>query len=266
MKERRKRVSRPLRLTLFGIFFLSIPIINYIGLAIRNRIPLYELRLIFAEFRILEILLICIPVFVGIGLLLVQKWGWWLFIFYSIILVFYNTFILFVEFQPYNINSFFQTLLVFSALYYFLKKDVSAPFLFRPVEFGLAASLQKKLNLLFSITDGFRKATRRAIKTEVFIDSIKIKTLDLSAGGLYGVTSQFPFSINDPVKLKLNLNKKDFELDAGIVRIDEIIDYHKKETETGTVNFKVGLAFRNLSPEVKNQIEQEIKIFLKEKQ
>lgn len=265
MKERRKRVSRPLRLTVFGIFFLSIPIINYIGIAIRNRIPLYEFRLIVDEFRILEILLICIPVFVGIGLLLVQKWGWWLFLFYSTILVFYNTFILFVEFQPYNINSFIQTIIVFSALYYFLKKDVSAPFLFRPVEFGLAASLQKKLNLLFSITDGFRKTTRRAIKTEVFIDSLKIKTLDLSSGGLYGVTSQFPFSINDPVKLKLNLNKMDFELDAGIVRIDEIIDYHKKETETGTINFKVGLAFRNLSTEVKNQIEQEIKIFLKEK-
>jgi hypothetical protein len=265
MKERRKRVARPLRLTLFGIFFLSIPIINYIGLAIRNRIPLYEFRLIVDEFRIFEIVLICIPVFVGIGLLLVQKWGWWLFLFYSLILVFYNTFILFVEFQPYNINSFFQTLLVFSALYYFLKKDVSAPFLFRPVEFGLAAGFQKKLNLLFSITDGFRKNKRRAIKIDVFIDSLKIKTIDLSVGGLYGTTTQFPFLINDGVKLKLTLNKTDFNLEAGIVRIDEIIDYHKKETEAATVNFKVGLAFRNINTEVKNQIEQEIKIILKEK-
>ena len=266
MKERRKRVSRPLRLTLFGIFFLSIPIINYIGLAIRNRIPLYELRLIFAEFRILEILLICIPVFVGIGLLLVQKWGWWLFIFYSIILVFYNTFILFVEFQPYNINSFFQTLLVFSALYYFLKKDVSAPFLFRPVEFGIAAGFQKKLNLFFSITDGFRKNKRKPFHTIVSIGNIKLKTIDLSSGGLYGTTALFPFTINDGINLKVTLNKKDFDIAAGVVRIDEIIDYHKKENEAGNINFKVGLAFRNLSPELKNELEQEIKINLKEKQ
>jgi hypothetical protein len=245
MKERRKRIARPFRLTLFGTFFLSLPLINYIGIAIRNQYAIYEFSSIINEYRLFELVLLIIPLLVGIGILLVQKWGYYLFISYSAILIFYNSLLLLLEPKPYNINSFIQTIIIFSAVFYFLKKEVSSPFLFRPLEVGWKPYYQKKVNQMFSITEGFRRSKRKPIKIEIFIDTIKLKTIDFSEGGFYAQTNQFPFSINEEVKLKFKLDQKDFSLKGGVVRIDEI----QSNQSSKPLQYKVGIAFRNLTKE-----------------
>ena len=78
--KKRKRIHRPKTLIFFGIFFLILPFINYIGIAIRFKHRLVEIANILGELHSLEMILLAIPVFVGIGILLVQTWGYYLFL------------------------------------------------------------------------------------------------------------------------------------------------------------------------------------------
>ena len=126
--KRRKRVSRPKTLLFFGLFFLSIPIWNYFSVAYYSSVPFSELKLVFKNFQVIELLILFGSLIVGTGLLLVKRWGWYGFLIYAGFFIFYNLYTLITNPIIYNVGAFFQTILGFTAITYFLRKDISAPY------------------------------------------------------------------------------------------------------------------------------------------
>jgi hypothetical protein len=58
---------------------------------------------------------------VGTGILLVKRWGWFLFLFYSILVLFYNAMVLISEPSDTNILTLVQSAIGFGAMFYFFK-------------------------------------------------------------------------------------------------------------------------------------------------
>ncbi len=224
MNNRRQRMKRPKTLLFFGVLFIILPLLNYLGLAFRFNLSLFQVKAILREIGKIEIILLLFPVLVGIGLILVKKWGWWLFLFYSITLILNNTITLIKDYHMYNIGALVQTVLAFAAIFYFLKKDISAPY-------------------MKMYPRGWRLEKRNPIQIQVRINSIDKVTKDISDAGFYVDWIDCPFEINEEVRVEIETDVDKRYFSAGIVRKDE----------AGT-----GFAFRQLSADDRIWIAKKI--------
>lgn len=199
--ERRKRVRRPPTLTLFGIAFLLMPIINYVAIAVRMGSGILDVAGVFAKLNPFEIGLLFGSLPVAVGLLLVKKWGWWLFLLYSIALIGYNATIF--ALQPFagNLGAVLLALFGMLAVAYILRNDISAPY-------------------VKMYPRGWRLQKRKPLVFEIVVNDIMRRTKDAHERGVY---IEWPGCGLDPgagVKLKFRLNENRYDLAGGIVRTD----------------------------------------------
>lgn len=219
--ERRKRISRPLPVIIFGILFLILPFVNYVNFAYHFQIPFQEFGKVFKIVDTIAIILAIVPFAVGTGILLVKRWGWFLFLFYSILVLFYNAMVLISEPSDTNILTLVQSAIGFGAMFYFLKPDISAPYM---KMYGR----------------GWRFQVRKPIETDIAVNDLKLRTRDLSSTGFYVEWPNCPHELNQEVKVTLVIEKQTLELKAGVVRLD---------------NVGAGIAFRSLDPATSKTIK-----------
>lgn len=214
MSDRRKRISRPLPILVFGSVFLLLPIVNYINFAYQLEVSPKDFSVILSRIDSIALILAIFPVVVGIGILLVKKWGWWSFLAYSVTVLFYNLIVLISEPNQLisNLLNLVQSLIGFSAMFYFLKPDISAPYM----------NVDKR---------GWRFQKRKPIEIPIFLNGVPTKSIDLSATGLYVEWKGSDFELNQEVDISFEFALTKFSTKAGIVRIDAV---------------GLGLAFRNL--------------------
>ncbi|MBK8397316.1 MAG: PilZ domain-containing protein [Leptospiraceae bacterium] len=201
--ERRKRISRPIPIIVFGVLFLILPFINYVNFAYQFQIPFTNVMEVLKTVDIVAIFLAVIPFAVGIGILLVKRWGWFLFLGYSGMVLFYNSIVLISEPSELNILTLIQSFVGFSAIFYFLKPDISAPYM---KMYGR----------------GWRFQKRKPIEVEISIDGKKLKTKDLSSTGFYVEWIEFPYELNQELKVSFPIDALTLELKAGVVRLDSL--------------------------------------------
>lgn len=127
-KDRRKRLKRPKTLLCFGTLFLILPIINYFYIANQLEFNYKEFSVVLKSIDSFALFLLIIPIFVGIGILFVQKWGWWLFLIYSILLIVYDIYALILSPTYFNIGVLLRSIFGIFAIIYFTRKDISAPY------------------------------------------------------------------------------------------------------------------------------------------
>jgi hypothetical protein len=111
---KRKRLSRPKTLVIFGILFLLLPFQNF--------------RIILFHSDIFALFLMLLPIPVGIGIINVKRWGWQLFFVYASLLILYNLQVFVFNFKLYNFAALFNSIIGFVAIAYFARKDISAPY------------------------------------------------------------------------------------------------------------------------------------------
>jgi PilZ domain len=220
--ERRKRISRPLPVIVFGILFLILPIINYVNFAYHFQIPFQNVGEVLKTVDIIAVILAVVPFAVGIGILLVKRWGWFLFLFYSVLVLFYNAMVLLSDPTETNILTLIQSTIGFAAIFYFLKPDISAPYM---KMYGR----------------GWRFQVRKPVETDIAVNDLKLRTRDLSPTGFYVEWLNCPYELNQGVNVTLIIEKKTLELKAGIVRLDSI---------------GVGIAFRSMDAETTKTIKE----------
>ncbi len=201
--ERRKRIARPIPIIVFGILFLILPILNYINFAYQFQIPFQNFVEVVKTVDTIAVVLSIIPFAVGIGILLVKRWGWFLFLAYSIMVLFYNTMVLISEPSELNILTLVQSTVGFAAIFYFLKPDISAPYM---KMYGR----------------GWRFQKRRPIEADLIINGLKLKTRDISATGFYVEWRDCPYELNQEVNVSFPMETQILELKAGVVRLDSL--------------------------------------------
>lgn len=190
-------------------------------------LPLTKFRIILFHSDIFAILLLLMAFVVGIGLLSVRRWGWYFFLFYASCLILYNMQVFYLSPKLENFIFLFNSLVGVFAVFYFSKKDISAPY-------------------FKMYPRGWRLQMRKPIVVEVEIDNAKFKTTDLSLGGFYILWSDCNYEINQEISFKIFIEDKVHSLKAGIVRLDE----------NG-----VGIAFRTLSSAIIKDLENFLKKF-----
>ncbi len=120
---------RPPALFLTGMLCLLWPLLNIVYLEAAFRVILSARPGINDGLLPLHILFIVFPVFIGAGLLLVRRWGLYMLVAYSGILILYNAVILFLNPVEHNTVSLIQTGLVSALLFFLVHRDLSASFM-----------------------------------------------------------------------------------------------------------------------------------------
>jgi len=200
--ERRRRVSLPWTLLIFGVIFLILPFMNYWAMAQRFQIPLRYPGIVLRHINIFELILLLLPFLVGAGLILVKRWAWYLFLGYSAALMAYNTVILILSRRFYNASALVQTALFVAAAFYFLRKDISAPY-------------------MKMYPRGWRLQKRKPVIVDVIVDGIRRRTTDVSDSGFYVEWEDCYRSPGEEVHVTFRLGENDYSSRAGIVRVDE---------------------------------------------
>ena len=205
--ERRKRVQIPKSILFSGILLLSFPAINLVYLHFYYEISVWE---------VLEVLdwkyiffFVCAPV-LGIGLLFVRKWAWWGLLVFSGALVSFDAITLFSTPDKFHIFSLGFTFAGFTLLFFFLRKDIAAPY------FKLYPR-------------GFRAEKRDPIQISVNVDGQLFTTKDVSETGIYVNWKDCNRNLGDEVLLEFPESKsleKNLQnvvtatRKGGVVRID----------------------------------------------
>ncbi|HMU84024.1 MAG TPA: PilZ domain-containing protein [Leptospiraceae bacterium] len=200
--ERRRRIRRPWTLLLFGIVFLLLPFINYFAITQQLHLNWKHAWLGLKMLSVPEIILTVFPFVIGIGLLMVKRWGWWLFLSYAAILIVYDLFTIVRSPGAYNGLALAQSVLGIAAVIYFVRKDVSAPY-------------------MKMYPRGWRLQKRRPIQFEVIVDGIRRKTADASESGLFVLWDECYREPGEEVQVTFTLQGNQYTCRAGIVRVDE---------------------------------------------
>jgi hypothetical protein len=190
-------MQKPWLINAFSVLFLLLPFGNYAGRAWVNHTPWSQPGVVLAGASPLTLAIIFFPFLVGIGLLAVRNWGWWLFVLYAPALIAYNIWVVFRRPVLYNAGALAQAVIAFAAIGYFLQRDVYAPY-------------------LASSPRGWRKKKRIPLQLDVSLDGKAFKTRDVSDLGCYVLWPACGKAVGDTVKLRV----AELELTGTVARVD----------------------------------------------
>lgn len=231
LKERRRRVVRPVRLTLIAVFFLLLPIANYVIRAVMHDVSMLNPREVFDNIDTLPLILMLAPWLVAVGLFFVRIWGWYAAVVYGMLLLGYNFYALVANPTLYNFFTLSQVIVAALIIYLLGEQDLAAPY------FDYSRR-------------GWRGHARKAVRINVSVNGKPFVTSDMSNAGLCIIWRECPLQLNNAVDLNVippentDTSGELLELRGGVARIDG--DY-------------IGIAFRGLSRKQRKTIERMLK-------
>jgi len=121
--------KRPLSIVIIATIYLLEPFGNLIQAAYVNKLPLYGEDSILSHLIWSDWIILCLFPLVAFGIYSVRKWGWYLFVGFSVLLISYNLYVYF----HLNPNYRFETVLLFILIItglsaVFFRKHVYSPY------------------------------------------------------------------------------------------------------------------------------------------
>ena len=199
IRDERKRYQKPFLLLVISVGFILAPVFNTIYNSLFLHINIVH---VWRGYHPLAYLLMSICILNGIGLLLLHRWSWYLFLVVAVTILSYNLYCLTEMVNVYNISLFAQSLGLFLVIAYFLRMDILAPF-------------------FATEPRGFRKAKRTKTQVNILVDNLKFVTEDISSIGLSVAWPDCNKNIGDEVGISFLMHSKPVEIKAGITRIDK---------------------------------------------
>jgi len=193
----------PLTIKIIGLFYLLTPVFSYLWTAYAQGIPFWDFANLLRLFSPMALVLNLAGLILGVGILGVKRWGYFLFLGFNLYLVGHGLYLISLGGMTKQfIWNLFITLLPFFLNMYFLNKEISTPY-------------------LTLIPRGFRKKWRieiplaGAIKVNPF-EILKMKTMDISPTGfLASVDGKIDLGSTVVVQMKLD---GDWEAPAELMR------------------------------------------------
>ena len=227
-RNRRRREKRPKRVTFIACAFLLMPIYNILILSYYYKLSPAQLPKLLFQLNYLQLSFLFGSIIVGLGLLLIKKWSWYIFLGYTSSLIMYNIYGIISFPARYNYLSLIETTLLFVAMFYFLRRDIYAPYKYHQ-------DGEKR---------GFRREKRQQKEVTITIQGKKFTAENISRSGFYVKWKNCPYKKNDLLKVITSWKGLSFLAAVGIVRID---------------NDGVAMAYRNLSSEDRLRLKVIIK-------
>ncbi|MCB1193279.1 MAG: PilZ domain-containing protein [Leptospiraceae bacterium] len=205
----------------FGILILFLPVTYYYSISLKYEESFFLPIKVLKRINISDISLLFTALFSGIGLLMLKKWGWYLFII-PISLLVHNA-IYFSKYpNAYNVYSLIHTSLLLLAIMVFLQRDIFLPYIKRNWH-------------------GFRREERYLIETVVKINEADRMTENISSGGMLVSWLNCEIPKNQEVSLSFELGGELFVCKGGIVAVQEE---------------NVNIAFRNIDKKTQKRLKK----------
>jgi Tfp pilus assembly protein PilZ len=220
----------PIRLLLIGFLFVFLPVISYFNTAAMLNVSPTEFRTVMNSFipskaavnsaypvtqgnilfeflfRYYRVLLNGLGFIVGLGLLGVKRWGYFLFLFFNAILIIDSISRLFTDsFSQRFVVNFVLTLFYFSILQFFLSKDISTPYLTL-----VPRSFRKKWRVAIPISGRIENSLNQ---------TVPVTTVDISPTGCLAEVEGL-LELNGTYNVVLNLDSE-WEVKAKAVREED---------------------------------------------
>ncbi len=227
MKRPRPSTSPPARnypplFLLFVTALLVAPLLNVAGLVLNPGGGLSELPARLSRLGVPTLILRFVPPFIGVGLLLVNRFAWYAVLAYAALLTGVHAHALTTHPLLSNVHDLLGTLFGLSLMLYFLSKNVYAPF-----RHGRGG--------------GWRRSRRLPVRLGVVLDGMHLLVRDLSVKGMFVYWASHPLNPGDQVAVSLTLGNTTLHLPARVARA----------TRRG-----VGLEFLSVTREQKKAIKR----------
>jgi Tfp pilus assembly protein PilZ len=216
--------QRPWEIILISIIYILAPIGNILQAMFINHSTFIDL---IHQFKVIDwLILISYPV-IGVMVFTVKKWGWYLFIGFSFILIVLN-----VIGYLRNINYSFMMLVVFNVLIIgitalFFRRHVMSPY-FNPRVRWWEVPARFKLNLTATL-----HSDQNIIESQI---------LDISKSGCF-VQTETPLAINDKIWLEIKFSDKEVDCFGKVVRT---AGSKEEKNGYGIMFLSIGKESRNL--------------------
>ncbi|MCB1143167.1 MAG: PilZ domain-containing protein [Leptospiraceae bacterium] len=196
----------PLPIILIGVFYLLNPVISYLATAYVSGIPFWEFTSLVKLFSVRALGLNLVGFVLGVGILGVKRWGYFLFLFFNFLLILHGFYLLIsFGFTQQFIWNLFVTIFPFVLNLYFLNREISTPY-------------------LTLIPRGFRKKWRIEVPLtgKVLVEggstSYSLKSMDISPTGILAKVDGMILP-ESKVIITLDLDEE-WSVDAEMVRIE----------------------------------------------
>ena len=224
--------KRPLSIVIVAVFYFLEPFGNLIQAAYINQLPLFGEESILSSLLWSDWIILALFPVVGVGIYLVKKWGWYLFLSFSALLIFYNIFV----YKYLNPNYSLETVLLFiltttAISAFFLRKNVYAPY-FNPRLrwWENATRYRSPLNTVLFTNQG----------------AVPCKTLDISETGCF-VNYHEEMPLDSQVMIGFHYDGEDISCMGKVV-------HHRSETDKENQGY--GIMFQAMPVETKKRIRQ----------
>jgi len=131
---------------------------------------------------------------------MLQKWGWYLIVIYSIFSISINSYVSIMIPSDYNVAALFQALFSMFIFTYFLRREIKDAF-------------------FKSGFRGWRNTERYSIATDISVNGKLCRCINLSPGGCAVSWAGCPLGVQMPVSIRFQIRKKIFNLQGKIARI-----------------------------------------------
>lgn len=200
-----KNLPKPI--LVIGLFYILTPAFSYFATAETLEIPILSFKNVFATFPPLSVALNLMAFILGVGILGVKRWAYFIFLAFNFILIAHGSLLIFSNgFEEKLLWNMLYTLVPFLLITYFLTKEISTPY-------------------LTLIPRGFRKKWRTELPVGGLVtlednSTLRMVTMDISPTGcLAKVDGDVPE--NSKVTIKLDLDGVDWKAPALWVREED---------------------------------------------
>ncbi len=225
--------KRPLSIIIIALIYLFEPFGNLIQAAYVNNLPLFGENSILSHLFWSDWIILGLFPVVALGVFMVRKWGWYLFIGFSVLLIAYNLFVylyLNPNYQLYTVLLFILIVTAMSAV--FFRKHVYAPYFNPRLRWWEVASR-------YNITLAAKILTNDT--------SLDCRLLDISASGCF-VNYAGDLAVGESVLLIIQFGEDEIKCMGKIVR---------KSTKTDQSG--CGIYFQTVSKETRLKLKRLIK-------
>ena len=225
--------KRPLSIIIISLIYLFEPIGNLIQAAYINNLPLVGENSILSHLIWSDWIILGLFPVVALGVFMVRKWGWYLFVGFSVVLIAYNLYVYFYLNPNYQLHTVLLFILIVTAMSaVFFRKHVYAPYFNPRLRWWEVPSR-------YNITLATKILTNDT--------ALNCRLLDISVSGCF-VNYAGELSVGESVLLIIQCAGNEIKCMGKIVR---------KSTKTDHSGY--GIYFQTLSRETRLKLKRLIK-------
>jgi len=230
---------RPLPIVIISIFYFLEPVGNLAQAAYINNVPFFGSQGILAHLLWSDWIILALFPIVGIGIFMVRKWGWYLLLAFSALLIFYNILVYKYLNPNYSLEVVILFILVISVTSgFFLRKSVYAPY-FNPRLRWWEIAVRYRVPLATTL------ATNKG--------AVDCKTVDISETGCF-IEYEELLGLGSMVMLEFHCNGMNIDC------MGKVVNHRAGE---GEEHHGYGIMFQAVPPEMKKRIRQLLWFFEK---